>query len=160
MGHILADPGIRLKLLMLGVLLFVLYKPIKSIILGLRARGWRKIKATVTASGLDRESGVYYPKIIYNYTVNGREFTDDNYTFCGAITNSKAHALAAVRANPVGKEIVVFVNPEEPARTVVVPGVHWSAYANVAFFVLIFGSIAFLVEILNFIWPGCQPNCT
>jgi hypothetical protein len=160
MGHFFADPGIRLKLLMLGVLLFVLFKPIKSIVLGLRSKDWRKMRATITTSGLDRESGVYYPKIIYNYTVNGRELTDDNYTFSGAITNSKSRALAIVQENPVGKEISIFVNPEDSSRTVVVPGVHWSAYANVAFFVVFFTGIAFIVDILNFIWPGCQPNCT
>lgn len=160
MGHLLADPGVRLKLLMLGVLLFVLFKPIKSIMLGLRSKEWRKVKATITTSGLDRESGVYCPKIIYNYAVNGRELTDDNYTFSGAITNSKSRALAIVKENPVGKEIPIFVNPEDPSRTVVVPGVHWSAYANVAFFVIFFGGIAFIGEILNLIWPGCQPNCT
>ena len=145
---------------MLGVLFFVLFKPIRGIVLGLRSKSWRKVRAIVATSGLDRESGVYYPKIIYNYTVNGRELTDDNYTFCGAITNSKSRALAIVHDNPVGKEISIFVNPGDSSSTVVVPGVHWSAYANVAFFVFMFTGIAFIADILNFIWPGCQPNCT
>ncbi|MGH8462952.1 MAG: DUF3592 domain-containing protein [Pseudomonas sp.] len=160
MENLISDPGMRLKLLMLGVLVFVLFKPIKSIVLGVRSKNWRKTRATISVSGLDRESGVYYPKIIYNYTVNGRALVDDNYTFVGAITNSKARALAIARDNPVGKEISIYVSPDDSARTVVVPGVHWSAYANVVFLVVFFTGIAFIVEILNMIWPGCQPNCS
>lgn len=157
--QLFADPGIRLKLLMLCVLPFVLFRSIKHIRLGLRSKDWRRTKATISVSGLDRESGAYYPKILYNYTVNGRELTDGNYSFARAMTNGKSRALAVVQQNPVGKEIIIYVDPKDASRTVVVPGVHWAAYANVLFLVLFFGGIAFIGEILTFIWPGCQPNC-
>src|SRR5688572_10281219 len=103
MEQVLADPGIRLKLAMLVVLVFVLFRPIKSIILGTRSKHWRKARAIVTTSDLDREAGHYHPKIIYSYTVNGRDRIDDNYTFSGAITGSKSRAIAIVQELPVGK---------------------------------------------------------
>lgn len=145
---------------MAALLVVVLFNPIKSILLGLRSKEWRKTKATVATSELDRMGGVYYPKIIYKYTVNGREFINDSYTFSGISTDGKLRALALVRGNPIGKELSIYVDPEDSSRSVVVPGVHWSAYANIFLLVALFAGIAFIVDILNFVWPGCEPNCT
>jgi hypothetical protein len=157
--NIVADPGVRLKLIMLFVLIYAVYKPIKSIILGRQSLSWRKIHATVITSNVDRESGAWYPNLIYKYVVGGKEFVGDLYTFAGASTNSKSKSLKIVDDHPVGSDITVYVHPEEPSKSVVVPGVLWQAYANVVFFVVFLGGIAFIVDILNFFWPGCKPHC-
>ena len=152
--------ALQLKILMLGVLTYVSYFHVKSILLGRKSRDWRRVKAEITASGIDRESGTYYPKIIYRYTVNGRDYINDTYTFIGTGQMLKRSVVAVALQNPVGKQIDVFVDPNDPSRSVIIPGAHASSYFNIVFFVLMFGGIAFLPELLNFIWPGCQPNCT
>jgi len=153
-------PAIDLKLLMLGLLIYVSYFHLKSIIRGRRSKNWRRVKAEITSSGIDRESGTYYPKIIYRYTVNGRDYINDTYTFVGTGQMLKRNVVSIALQNPVGKQIDVFVDPADPSRSVIVPGAHASSYFNIVFFIFMFGGFAFLPEILTFIWPGCQPNCT
>lgn len=103
--------ALPLKLLMLGVLIYVSYFHVKSILLGRRSRDWLRVKAEITASGVDRESGTYYPKIIYRYTVNGRDYINDTYTFIGTGQMLKRSVVSIALRNPVGKQIDVFVIP-------------------------------------------------
>ncbi len=152
--------ALQLKLLMLGILAYVSYFHVKSILLGRKSRDWRRVKAEITASGIDRESGTYYPKIIYRYAINGREYINDTYTFIGTGEMLKRNVISVALQNPVGKQIDVFVDPNDPSRSVIVPGAHISSYLNIVLFVLMLGGIAFLPELLTFFWPGCQPNCT
>src|SRR5688572_24059663 len=107
-------PGLQLKLLMLGVVSYVSYFHVKSILLGRKSRDWKRVKAEVTASDIDRDSGTYYPKIIYRYTINGRDYINDTYTFVGTGEMLKRSVVAVALQNPVGKQIDVFVDPDDP----------------------------------------------
>ena len=119
--------------------------------LGRKSLNWRSTKAVVTKSDIDRESGTYYPKIIYRYSVNGQAHINDTYTFTGTGYIFKKTAIAISLKHPEGTEIQIRYNQDNPSQSVIVPGVHWSNYANLAFFVLFFGGLAFALDIINLV---------
>ena len=123
--------------------LFIAARPGKSILLGLRSKNWRRVKAIVASSSLDREGRAYFPKIIYKYSINGREYIDDTFAFALGNASTKAHSIAVVQRHTEGQEILVYVDPENPARSVMEPGVHWSSYMNVTLMVLFISALGF-----------------
>jgi len=154
------DPELQLKLIMLACLIYLIYQTGPNLILSIQSKNWAKQTATVTTSAFDRQSNIYSPKLIYKYTVKNREYMNDTYTYLGTSTISKLQSIKIAQQHPEGSEINIFVNPDNPEQSVVIPGVHWAQYFSLLLLVLFFVSVAYIVPILNFIWPGCEPNCT
>lgn len=149
----------ELKLLILGAWGFLLFKSAKPYLLGKGSQSWKKIKGVVDLSSIDRAGNDYCPKIIYRYTYNGKEYINDTYTFLGTTSFSKKKAINTAQKYKTGEAITVFINPNNPSISVLVPGVHFFQYLALIGITMLFLGAAFIVEILNFIWPGCQPNC-
>jgi hypothetical protein len=118
-------------------------RPMKSILLGRRSRHWRRVKAVVASSKLDRDGNDYFPNVIYRYSVNGREHMDGTFSFAMGDASTKAYCVDFVRRHPEGKEILVYVDPSNPELSVIEPGVHWTAYRNVALTVALFTALGF-----------------
>jgi len=152
-------PGLQLKLLMLGIWLIGAFRYAKPFTLALKSKAWPLTTAKVLTSSFDRNGMMYVPKIIYRYKISGQDFTDDTYTYMGDYATSKSAIQKTIKRFPEGSDISVHFDPSDPQQSVIVPGVHWVQYVNLAALTLILGSIAFIAEILNFIFPGCQPNC-
>ncbi len=153
-------PALQLKLLMLALILMYVFRLIKPWRLAQKSQSWIQVVATVDSSSIDRDQQFYYqPKIVYRYNVNGQPYINDVYAFMGTVSTSKKHAVATALSHPQGSEIVVLVDPIKPENAVVVPGIHWTQYANVGLVIAMLLGIAFLPDILNFIFPGCQPKC-
>ena len=153
------NSGIQLKVLMLAICLFVVVPSLLRFRRGFLSQSWRQVSALVMTSSIDRSNNIYVPKIIYRYTINSHQYTDDNYSFAASYGSSKSACLAISEKYPEGSTIKVYVNPENPTMSVIVPGVHWSQYLWLACVVIVFAGIAYIVEILNYFYPGCQPNC-
>lgn len=82
--------------------------------------GWRATKARVTGGNVEEairirveDDAFYYPMVVFEYTVEGREYTGSQgverpYNYAGRANKTLAQY-------PVGSEIVVYYNPERPA---------------------------------------------
>ena len=159
------EPGLQLKLLMLAIWLGFVALSAKKFVRGRASINWPTITASVNSSDIEAKSGgngltFYSPKIEYQYTINNRAYKSSTFTFMGTSGLTKNYAEKYASKYPSGSEIQVHYNPRNPEISVIIPGVHWGQYASIIFLTLMFFSIAHIVEILNIIWPGCEPNCT
>jgi len=73
---------------------------------------------------------------------------------------TRKYASYYIKKYSEGSQLNVYYDPCLPNQSVIIPGIHWWQYASMILLTIMFFSIAYIVEILNFIWPGCQPNCT
>lgn len=153
------DPQLKLRLMMLAFWLFMVLRTLKPFVLALKSRSWPSTKAKVITSSFDRAGNVYSPKVIYKFTHNSREYQNDNINFMGVASAWKGKAISVAQRYPEQSLVTVFFDPNKPENSVINPGVERSTY--VSFFILTAFclGVAFIVQILNFIWPGCQPNC-
>lgn len=154
------DSDIQLKLIVLGLWLYIVYRSAKPFLLGYRSVNWKKITGNVTTSTFDREGSFYSPKIIYKYSVNGKEYMNDIYTYMAVSSLTKKKSIKIVQSYPERSNIIIYIDNDKPENSVIVPGVHWSQYLSFLLVTLFLLSVAYIVPILNFIWPGCEPNCT
>ena len=154
------DPNLQLRLLMFAIWSFMVFRTSKSFYFGISSSKWPKVKASVKTSSIDRIQNLYSPKIIYEYVARGARQINDTYTYMGLGHFSKSRAIETAQLYPVGREIDIHVNPDNPKVSVILPGIHWVHYAS---FILVTGFcvfVAFIDPILNSIWPGCAPRCT
>jgi hypothetical protein len=154
------DPGLQLKLLMVGLWLLMVYRFYRPTKNGLESLRWEKVDATVILSSFDRFQNIYQPKIVYRYCFDGKSFDNDTYSFLGTTNLTKNSAIKLASSHSEGSNIQVYVSPSDGQQSVIVPGVHWSQWVSMVFLSFILLGIAYIVEILNFIWPGCAPACT
>jgi len=154
------DPQSKLRLLMLVIWLLFAIRSAKPLLLSIKSKNWNKVNATVDESTFDRNRNIYSPKIIYRYFYKGKEYLNDNYTYLGTATLSKKQSIMAAQNHPKNSQIQVYVDENEPENSVIVPGVHWVQILSIVLITMFCLAVANLVEILNFIWPGCEPNCT
>ena len=154
------EPQLQIRLMMLAIWLFMAYKTAKPYLLSVKSVSWDKVIGTVTTSSFDRDGVIYIPKIIYQYSINGHEYLNDTYTYLGTASLSKANAIKTAQAYPVNSELQLYVDSNNYQNSVIIPGVHWLQYMSFAGLTVFCLTVAYLVQILNFIWPGCQPNCT
>lgn len=65
----------------------------------------------------------YAFSVRYDYVFNGSRFTGSRIHYGMRNLNKKAELLAYLAEFNVGHEVVVFIDPQKPARSVLVPGV-------------------------------------
>ena len=88
------------------------------------ARGWREVDATVVSSGIrHREnSSRWTPAVTYAYEVENTRYTGDRMTLGGPAWRRQRGALLVEKEMqeryPVGGRVRVWVDPENPARSV------------------------------------------
>lgn len=91
--------------------------------------GWTEVPAVVTASAVRSSRGddstTYRPYIAYVYTVDGREYEGDRYDFWSVSSSGYEGKAAIVREHPVGREIRVYVDPADPALSVIKREAGW-----------------------------------
>jgi hypothetical protein len=154
------DPQLTLRLVMLAFWLFMVFRFLKPCVLALKSKSWPTATATVVTSTFDRAGTVYSPKVIYKFTHNGREYQNDNITYLGVASTSKQKAITAAQRYPERGNVTVHFDPFNPQNAVITPGVELKHYASFVLITLFCVAVVYIVQILNFIWPGCQPNCT
>jgi len=145
---------------MIGIWLIMVYRFYKPTKYGLESLKWEKVGATIILSSFDRFQNIYQPKIVYRYEYSGDSYDNDTYSFFGTAILTKKSAIKLAKKFPEGSNVQVYVSPYDGQQSVIVPGVHWSQWASMTFLSMMFIGIAYIVEILNFIWPGCQPACS
>ena len=83
---------------------------------------WPTARGTVVVSGVSLSGGGYFPNVEYRYVHHGRSFygIDLNTESVGRTRRSSAERIAL--KYPVGASVTVFMDPEDPQKSVLEPG--------------------------------------
>lgn len=80
----------------------------------------------VTASRVESSSSsdgtTYGAQVEYDYEINGQSYQGDRYSYFSFSTSSRDHAQDIVDRYPVGREITVHYDPDEPEDSVLETG--------------------------------------
>jgi hypothetical protein len=165
--HVNAD--LQLKATMVLVWLAFIGMMFRGLPKSLTSKRWVQVGGRVISIRKEsRQRGVrnvYFPVVSYSYSFEGRQHQSESFTFLGTSGGLGGAGFdwqveRRLRPFTANSSVSVYVNPKVPAEAVLVPGVHWSQYVALAGVTLFCLGVAFIVELLNFVWPGCQPNCT
>ena len=146
------------------IALFGLY----FLLLGDQSRAWPSVVGVVESSAVRLDHDIHrrlqsggaaarsrrkhVVEIAYRYEVDGQLYRSTRYSFGSGDTvararnKEKAHLIARQRF-PVGKEIRVFYDPEEPKQSVLAGGLNWGTFVPLVlglFFALAGASIVAL----------------
>lgn len=97
---------------------------------------WPTVEGVVSVSKVKSQrrdnKTMYSHHIEYKYEVAGQPFEGDR-VWVGATGSSSMRSFAdkAVARYPVGKQVEVYYNPEEPGSCVLEPGATWTSYLPV-----------------------------
>ncbi len=90
------------------------------------ARSWTPVEATVLRSEVVRGTShskhgtrtTYRPYVAYAYEVGGTRFEDDRYGAAKVSSEDPGRAARAVQEHPAGSRATVWVDPDDPSRSV------------------------------------------
>lgn len=87
------------------------------------AKTWKSVPATVISSKVkshDSDDGTTYSVYIaYRYEIDGQEYLGDRYTFMGGSSSGYDRKAEIVRQYSEGHRFTLFVNPSDPADSVI-----------------------------------------
>ncbi len=135
-----AGCGVVLMLIGLAVLSFGARQVLKA----RASEQWPSVPGVVTSaemsvnssSGSDSSGPTYGAEVLYEYEAEGEQRVGDRVEFGEVATGDPADAQSVLDRYPVGAEIAVFVNPEDPLDSVLEPGISAST-----FFLPVFGCV-------------------
>jgi Protein of unknown function (DUF3592) len=103
----------------------------RAFALGRASPGWIRVEGTILQIGFD-ESTVYNPEgdddvvftahLTYAYTVRGRRYRSDRFTYRPTRWLAQRDAYAMLQGLRKGQAVDVYHDPQRPERAVVLPG--------------------------------------
>lgn len=108
------------------------------------------IASEVTRSSDSEGGDSYSPEVTYRYTVENQQHESYTIKFGENSYSSRRRAETIAETYPVGRDVTVYYDPEQPGRSVLEPGVTGGSYIVLGvgvFFVvltLIIGPLALL----------------
>jgi hypothetical protein len=117
---------------------------------------WPTADGIVSSSEVDHSTDAeggdsYSPEVDYQYTIDGQNHINDTIKFGENSYNSRRRAEEITATYPVGRQVTVYYDPEQPDKSVLEPGVTAGSYIVLGIGVL-FIVIALLVAPLTFIF--------
>jgi len=100
------------------------------------SRGWPNTQGTITSSYIKKENRkdsnnryrtTYYPKVQYQYQVEGKYYSCNRIAFGGVSGGKRSKAKKVVDSYPSGKKVTVYYNPQDPGVGVLKAGFSWGA---------------------------------
>jgi hypothetical protein len=111
------------------------------------------ITRSVVTHSTDSDGGdSYSPEVTFTYTVNDTGYANDTIKFGENSYSSRRKAEGIAGNYPVGKNVIVYYNPEKPNQSVLEPGVSAGSYIVLGIGVLfilislIIGPISFFLR--------------
>jgi len=106
---------------------------------------WPAADGVVTRSEVTRSTDSdggdsYSPEITYTYTVNNEQLANKTIKFGENSYSSRKKAEGIANSYPVGKNVTVYYDPQQPEKSVLEPGVSAGSYIVIGigiFFILI-----------------------
>lgn len=100
------------------------------------SRGWPNTQGSIISSHIDKQSRrdsnhrtrtYYYPKVQYQYQVEGKHYTCNRIEFGGESGGKRSRAKKVVDSYPSGKKVKVYYHPQDPQVAVLKAGFSWGA---------------------------------
>jgi hypothetical protein len=110
-----------------------------------------RVKTATTRSD-GRTSTSHTPIIEYRYTVDGREYVNDDYTFVYMEANESGQAGKIVSDHPEGKAVTVYYNPDAPQEAVLDRNIN-----PISWFLMLFLQPFLLVAVGLLVWLPVVP---
>jgi hypothetical protein len=130
-----------------GVLWWLMLGPLYKIS---KAQSWESTPCTVVSSQLgsqsDSDGSTYRVEVLYRYAYGGREYESSRYDFETAYSSGSAPKQAIVDRFVAGEACTCFVDPAEPARSVLNRDFHKSYWAGLV------GLPFLLVGLFGLLW--------
>jgi hypothetical protein len=140
-----------LALLFLIVFPFALYSAWKNVQKAKASTAWPTTTGTVTASDIRKVMFRRQPQITYSYSVNGAPFTSQRVSFAGGYKPKEVDPILA--RYPVGSEVTVAHDPQNPADATLETGANKQVTAQVRILLICF-ILIIVVNILSFYVKG------
>ena len=119
-------------------------------------RSWVQVEANLVRGGYETRSGddsnTYEAYAEYTYSYNGVRYTGSRVSLAGGSDNIGNYQQDTGRRlqAAAGGNVVVYVDPEEPARSIIDPQLRWGLIGFKSIFLLVFGG--FGLGMLIFVW--------
>ena len=136
-----------LTLLFLIVFPFALYKAWKNVQMAKASVYWPTTTGTITASQIKKVVFRRQPQITYSYSVNGAPFTSQRVSFAGGHKPKEVDPILA--RYPVGSEVTVAHDPQNPAEATLETGANKQVTAQLRVLLICFVLIV-AVNILSY----------
>jgi hypothetical protein len=91
-----------------------------------------------TGSGKSRIGTTWGADIRYEYTVDGKRYTDNRYCFGDYSSSDSSRAKRIVAEHPIGSAVKVYYAPTSPNKSVLVPGTNFMVFLKIGFGALFF----------------------
>ena len=103
---------------------------------GKASTAWPFVKAQITYSHASYHKGEpgseYMPTVKYSYTVTSKRYTGNRITASDVYEKSKSGADDILRQYPVGGQVSVYYDPENPGSSLLKVGVKQNIYIMMA----------------------------
>lgn len=94
---------------------------------------WPTVKGEITHAAITEGSEHCGAHVKYAYVVKGEKLEGSSISHYDVFYNDRDYALAVLERFPVGRQVQVYVNPDDPAETFLEPGLQRASYAMLAF---------------------------
>ena len=140
-----------LTLIFLIAFPFALYKAWKNVQVAKASAAWPTTTGTITASEIAKVMFRRQPRITYTYSVNGSPFTSQRVSFAGGYKPKDVDPILA--RYPVGSEVMVAHDPQNPAEATLETGANKQVTAQVRILLVCF-ILIIAVNILSYYMKG------
>jgi len=91
---------------------------------GTKSKDWERVPATVIESSVQGggSSGNYSILIVYEYNYEGVTYRSARWDLLGGSSSAYAPNREVVDAHPPGSEVMAYVNPKDPEKALLKPG--------------------------------------
>jgi hypothetical protein len=140
-----------LALIFLIVFPFALYKAWKNVQMAKGSVSWPTTTGKITASEITKVMFRRQPRIAYSYSVDGAPFTSQRVSFAGGYRPKEVDPILA--RYPVGGEVTVAHDPQNPREATLETGANKQVTAQVRILLVCFVLVV-AVNILSFLVKG------
>jgi hypothetical protein len=140
-----------LALIFLIVFPFALYKAWTNVRMAKASTSWPTTTGKITASEIAKVMFRRQPRITYSYSVDGTPFTSQRVSFAGGYKPKEVDPLLA--RYPVGSEVAVAHDPQNPREATLETGATKQVTAQVRILLVCF-ILVIAVNILSFYMKG------
>jgi hypothetical protein len=127
---------------------FAVLRPLVSVV---AARSWRETPCIVLTSRVgessDSDSTTYKVEVLYAYTVDGRSYQSDRYSFETGSSSTRGWKEKAVASLSPGTRTTCWVDPADPRQAVISRG-----FSRDLFFLVPLTSVFLLVGVGGMVW--------
>lgn len=118
---------------------------------------WARVEASLRSGGYEAHSGdstTYEAFAEYTYTWDGQDYSGSRVTISSGADNIGDYQEETGRelqyAANNGESVTAYVNPDNPAESILDPGIRWGLLGFKMIFVVVFGGVGFGLLIATF----------